>query len=277
MNKIEILAPAGNFESAKVAINNGADAIYLGLNNFNARGNIENFNAEELTSVVNHAHLFNVKVYLTLNILIQDHEFPEVFSLVEKALNANVDAFIVQDIGLAYFLKQNFPNIELHASTQMGFSNLEGVKFAQKIGFKRVVLARETSLNEIKKIKENCNIDLEYFIQGALCVSFSGNCYLSSLLTNNSGNRGKCKQLCRLPFSIQTPSSSKQGYMISTKDFCMVEKLKELIDAGITSLKIEGRARRPAYVGQAVATYKQIIENNFSFTEQNINDLKKSF
>ena len=277
MNKVEVLAPAGNLESLKTAIYNGADAIYLGLNEFNARGNIENFNIDNLDEVVKFAHLFNTKIYLTLNILVQDNEFSEIYSMVNKAISANVDAFIIQDIGLAYFLKSHFPNIELHASTQMGFSSLESVKFAKQIGFKRVVLARETPIEEIKQIKENCDIELEYFVQGALCVCYSGNCYLSSLLTNNSGNRGKCKQLCRLPFSIETESISKEGYLLSTKDFCMLEKLKELVDAGITSIKIEGRARRPAYVGQAVATYKQALENNFSYSKESLDNLKKVF
>ncbi len=277
MNKIEVLAPAGNIESLKTAINNGADAIYLGLNSFNARGNIENFNIDELESIVNYAHLFGVKIYLTLNILFKDDEFEQIYQITKKALQANVDAFIIQDIGLAYFLKQNFPNIELHASTQMGFNNLEGVLFAKKMGFKRVVLARETPLEEIRRIKENCDIDLEYFVQGALCVSFSGNCYLCSLLADSSGNRGKCKQFCRLPYELQCQNLTKKGYLLSTKDFCMVPKLKELAESGISSFKIEGRARRSAYVGQSVATYRKIIDNDFIYLTKDIENLKKVF
>ena len=275
--KIELLAPAGNIESFKTAINNGADAIYLGLDDFNARNNIENFNITNLHNVVDYAHLFNVKIYLALNVLIKDNEFEKVYALVKQALNSKVDAFIIQDIGLAYFLKQKFPNIELHASTQMGFNNLEGVLFAKKIGFKRVVLARETSLTEIKRIKDNCDIELEYFVQGALCVAYSGNCYLCSLLANSSGNRGKCKQFCRLEYSMENKKCKKEGYLLSTKDFCMLSKLKELYEAGICSFKIEGRARRPAYVAQAVNTYRKAINNNFSFSKNDIIDLKKVF
>lgn len=275
--QVELLAPAGDFESLKAAINNGANAVYLGIDTFNARSNIQNFNMSNLHDAVNYAHLFGVKIYLALNILIKDEEFNQVFELVEKALQFNVDAFIIQDIGVAYYLKQKFPYIELHASTQMGFNNLEGALFAKKVGFKRVVLARETPLEEIKRIKENCDIELEYFVQGALCVAYSGNCYLCSLLANSSGNRGKCKQFCRLQYTIKNDNLTKKGYLLSTKDFCMIPKLEDLIEAGIYSLKIEGRARRPAYVAQSVKTYREILDNNFNFTEKNFTDLKKVY
>lgn len=277
MKKLELLAPAGNFESFKMAINNGADAVYLGLDDFNARGNIENFSINNIEDVVSYAHLFNVKVYITLNTLINDDEFEKVYELVKKALIANVDAFIVQDLGLAYFLKQKFPNIELHASTQMGIENLEGALFAQKVGFKRIVLARETPLSEIKRIKDNCNIEIEYFIQGALCVAYSGNCYLCSLLANSSGNRGKCKQFCRLPYRLEQKGIQKEGYLLSTKDFCMIPMIKELAQAGVCSFKIEGRARRPAYVAQTVKTYRKILDNNFNYGQEDIIDIKKVF
>ena len=276
-HNIELLSPAGNIESLKVAINNGADAVYLGLDDFNARGNIENFSIKNLKEIVDYAHLFNVKIYITLNTLINDDEFNRVYLLVKQALNSNVDAFIVQDLGLAYFLKKTFPNIELHASTQMGIENLEGALFVKKIGFSRIVLARETPLTEIKRIKDNCDIEIEYFIQGALCVSFSGNCYLCSLLANSSGNRGKCKQFCRLPYSLKNENIKKEGYLLSTKDFCMAPVLKELADAGVKSFKIEGRARRPAYVAQSVKTYRKIIDNDFKFNSEDILDLKEVF
>lgn len=276
-HNIELLSPAGNIESLKVAINNGADAVYLGLDDFNARGNIENFSIKNLKEIVDYAHLFNVKIYITLNTLINDDEFNRVYLLVKQALNSNVDAFIVQDLGLAYFLKKTFPNIELHASTQMGIENLEGALFAKKIGFSRIVLARETPLAEIKRIKDNYDIEIEYFIQGALCVSFSGNCYLCSLLANSSGNRGKCKQFCRLPYSLKNENIKKEGYLLSTKDFCMAPVLKELADAGVKSFKIEGRARRPAYVAQSVKTYRKIIDNDFKFNSEDILDLKEVF
>lgn len=275
--KLEILAPAGNKESFFVALSAGADAIYLGVNDFNARGNIENISLENLAELVGKAHLFGVKVYLTLNTLVHDSEIENVLAVVRQAISAKVDAFIVQDIGLAYLLRQKFEQIELHASTQMGIENLEGASFLSPIGFKRIVLARETPLAEIARIKKELGIDIEYFVQGALCVGYSGNCYLCSLLASASGNRGKCKQFCRLPYQAKMGNIEKQGYLLSTKDFCMLPKLKELVESGVTSLKIEGRARRPAYVGQAVTTYRKAIDNNFHFGQEDLNDLKRVF
>lgn len=277
MNKLELLCPAGNFDSLKMAVYNGADAVYFGLDYFNARGNIENFTKENLEQAVHFCHLFNVKVCLTLNILLKDEEFANMEDYVRFALKCGVDAFIVQDIGVAYYLRNKFPNIELHASTQMGIQNLEAVKFLEKLGFKRVVLARETPLSEIKRIKDNCDIEIEYFVQGALCVAFSGNCYLCSHLADSSGNRGKCKQFCRLPYSMKKEDVEAQGYLLSTKDFCMLPKLKELVDCGVTSFKIEGRARRPYYVGQTTRVYRKVLDNNYNFSNSDINDLKQAF
>lgn len=276
-NKPELLAPAGNRESFFVALSCGADAIYLGVNDFNARGNIENFSFENLSEIVKKAHLFGVKVYMTLNTLVLDEEVESVLEVVRKAIKAKVDAYIVQDVGLCYLLRKKFENIELHASTQMGIENLEGASFLKPLGFKRLVLARETPLSEIKRIKDNLGIDIEYFIQGALCVGYSGNCYLCSLLASASGNRGKCKQFCRLPYMVKSDKFEKQGYLLSTKDFCMLPKLSELVASGVNSLKIEGRARRPAYVGQAVLTYRKALDNNFKFDEEDINELKIAF
>lgn len=277
MTKPEILAPAGNFESLKVAIANGADAIYLGIDEFNARGNIQNFTLENLGEVIDYSHLFGVKIYLALNILLKDDEFARAEEIIEKTSQIGVDAFIIQDIGLYYFIKNLFPNIEIHASTQMGIENLSGAKFIKDLGFKRIVLARETSLDDIENISKNLNVDLEYFVQGALCVSFSGNCYLCSLLAGASGNRGKCKQFCRLPYTLEKGDLVKKGYLLSTKDFCMVPYLKKLYNSGVTSFKIEGRARRPGYVGQTVKTYRKVVDNNFQYSEDDINNLKKVY
>lgn len=275
--KVELLSPVGSFEGLKCAVYNGADAVYLGLENFNARGNIENFTMENLKDATTFAHMFGVKVYLTLNTLVKDEEFENVIDYVKNALKSRVDAFIVQDIGLIYYLRQHFPNIELHASTQMGLNNLEGVNALKDLGFSRVVLARETPLSEIKRIKENSSVDIEYFVQGALCVSFSGNCYLCSLLTGASGNRGKCKQFCRLPFSASIGDEHRQGYLLSTKDFCLLPKLKQLLDSGVTSLKIEGRARRPAYVAVATGIYRKALDNGFKYNDDDILKLKKVY
>ena len=275
--QIEILSPAGNFESLKSAVNNGADAVYLGLSDFNARGNIENFTLDNIGMVISYAHLFGVKVYVALNTLIKDEEMSIALNMVKNALEAGVDAFIVQDIGLCYYLRQNFPNIELHASTQMGLQNLEGLQALSDLGFKRVVLARETPLEEVARIKEHLDIEIEYFVQGALCVAFSGNCYLCSLLAGSSGNRGKCKQFCRLPFSLNNDKAKKEGYLLSTKDFCLLPSLKTLAEKGVDSLKIEGRARRPAYVGVATSVYKRAVDNDFNYTKQDVENLKKVY
>lgn len=273
MRNVEILAPVGNMESLKSAINNNADAIYLGAKSFNARGGVENFSFESLKEAVEYAHLFGVKVYLTLNTLIKDEEMKEVLNVVEKALEICVDAFIVQDVGLVYLIKNTFPNAVIHASTQMGVNNLEGAKFLSEAGFTRIVLARETPLEEVRRIHENLDVELEYFVQGALCVSFSGNCYLCSLLAGKSGNRGECKQFCRLPFKLL----NKEEYFLSAKDFCLLKRLKDLKDAGVISFKIEGRARRASFVGGATKIYKDAVLNDFNYDEKEIITLKKLF
>lgn len=259
---MKILSPVGNLESLKMAVYNGADEIYLGINEFNARNNINGFDLKSLKETVGFAHIFNIKVCLAINILFSDEELQSSLDIVVDAYNLGVDAFIVQDLGLAKLISENYPEIELHASTQMGIHNLEGVKFCEKLGFKRVVLARETPLTEIKRIKKNSNIELEYFVQGALCVSFSGNCYLSSYLCDASGNRGRCKQLCRLPYTFEKNGKFiKSGYLLSAKDFNMIDRLDDLKNAGIDVLKIEGRARRPFYVAIATREYYNALHN----------------
>lgn len=257
---MKILAPAGNFESLKTAIYNGADEIYLGVNEFNARNNINGFTIDTLKEGVDFCHIYNARVFLAVNILFNNDELQSALDLVVKAFNIGVDAFIIQDLALAKSIKDNYPEIEIHASTQMGIHNLEGVKEIEKYGFSRVVLARETPLLEIKRIRENSDIEIEYFVHGALCVSFSGNCYLSSYLFNASGNRGRCKQLCRLPYTLTLNGKAvKKGYLLSAKDFNMINRLKDLKEAGVTSLKIEGRARRPYYVGLVTREYKKAL------------------
>ena len=258
--KMKLLSPAGDFESLKMAVYYGADEVYLGVKDFNAR-NIEGFNLESLKQAIDFAHIYGVKVHLTVNILFSDDELQSALNLIVDAYNLGVDAFIIQDIGLASLVHKFFPEIEMHASTQMGIHNLEGAKVAKEIGFKRVVLARETPLSEIKRIKDNLDIEIEYFAHGALCVCFSGNCYLSSKLLGASGNRGKCKQLCRLPFSLMKDNKKlKTGFLLSAKDFNMLKRLKDLEDAGVCSIKIEGRARRPFYVAAATAAYRSALD-----------------
>lgn len=257
---MKLLSPAGDFESLKMAVYYGADEVYLGVKDFNAR-NIEGFNLESLKQAIDFAHIYGVKVHLTVNILFSDDELQSALNLIVDAYNLGVDAFIIQDIGLASLVHKFFPEIEMHASTQMGIHNLEGAKVAKEIGFKRVVLARETPLSEIKRIKDNLDIEIEYFAHGALCVCFSGNCYLSSKLLGASGNRGKCKQLCRLPFTLMKDNKKlKTGFLLSAKDFNMLGRLKELEDAGVCSIKIEGRARRPFYVAAATSAYRSALD-----------------
>ena len=267
---MKLLSPAGNFESLKSAVFNGAEEVYIGVNEFNARNNVDGFTVENLKDAVSFAHLFNVKVNLAVNILFKDEELQSAVDLAIKAYNAGVDAFIVQDLGLAKILFDNYPEIELHASTQMGIHNLEGVRAILPYGFKRVVLSRETPLAEIKRIKESVNIEIEYFVQGALCVCFSGNCYLSSALFDASGNRGRCKQLCRLPYVLENNGKMvKKGYLLSAKDINMSQRLKDLEDSGVDVLKIEGRARRTEYVATVTAEYRKALDGK-EFSRDNI-------
>ncbi len=253
---MKILSPAGNFECLKTAVFNGADEVYLGINEFNARNNVQGFTLETLSEAVDFAHVYGVKVLLAINIVFSDDELNSAVNTAVTAHNMGVDAFIIQDLGLIKLLAKYYPEIELHASTQMGIHNLEGVKALEKYNIKRVVLARETPLAEVKRIKENSSVELEYFCHGALCVSFSGNCYLSSYLFGMSGNRGRCKQLCRLPYTFEKNGVSvKRGYLLSAKDFNMSERLSELKGAGVDVIKIEGRARRPFYVATATREY----------------------
>jgi len=272
---MEILAPAGDFENLKACVDNGADAVYLGLSDFNARIKAENFNTENIRKMVKYCHLFDIKVYVTTNTLIKNSEINRFLEFAKCLVEAKVDAFIVQDLGVAKLLKDNFENVVLHASTQMAVHNLDGAKILEKLGFQRVVLSREAKLEDIKQIKQNTNLEIEYFVQGALCVAFSGNCYFSSLYSGCSGNRGKCLQFCRKPYFC----NDKKGYFISPRDLCLIKSVKELQQAGVDSLKIEGRLRRKAYVAQSVKSYRLAVDNiNNDFDcEQEIEKLSKVF
>ena len=259
---MELLSPAGDLKSFYAAVYNGADAVYLGLQNFNARIKADNFTIDNISEVVKFAHLYRVKVYVTINILIKDNEVDDFLNIVRACVRAKVDAYIVQDLGMARLLLDCFPQIVLHASTQMGVHNLSGAKFLADFGFKRVVLSRETKLDDIKLIRENTNLEIEYFVQGALCVAFSGNCYLSSLKNGNSGNRGKCLQLCRLPYKVFDGSMLlTEGYYLSAKDLCLMNCIQELKNAGVDCLKIEGRLKRASYVAQVTRSYRQVLDN----------------
>lgn len=279
---MEILAPCGSEESFFSAIYNGADAMYLGLGDFNARAKATFFTTENIRDYVKIAHLFGVKIYITTNTLLKNEEIEPFIDFARKCVEAKVDAFIVQDLAVAKILRECFPTCELHASTQMGICNVAGAKIAKQLGFSRVVLARETKLDDIRAIKKQTGLEIEYFVQGALCVAFSGNCYLSALEHNKSGNRGKCLQLCRLPYSAYLGENFiGKGYLLSARDLCLIENLQELKQAGVDSLKIEGRLRRAGYVAQSVMSYRKAVDaltkNEKINLKREIFDLKKVF
>lgn len=280
---IELLAPVGSIESLYAAVQNGADAVYLGGKMFNAREYAANFGDEELLDAVRYAHLNEVKVYVTVNILIDDGEIPEIIDYIRFLYEADVDAIIVQDLGVANLIKKIFPDFKLHGSTQMTVNNLDGVRFLQDMGFSRVVLAREVPFNEIKYIEENSDIELEIFIHGALCVSYSGQCLMSSLIGGRSGNRGRCAQPCRMAYSIVDSQGQLVGdwdkkYVLSTRDLNTLDYIDNLKEIGISSLKIEGRMKRPEYVATIVKNYRKVLdEGNKSIKSEDRRDVEQIF
>lgn len=285
MNKVELLAPAGDFSCLKAAIEAGCDAVYIGGKLFGARAFSSNFTDDEIIKAINYAHLFGVKVYVTTNTLIYDKEVERFLEYISFLHKNNVDAVIIQDLGMLDLVRQSFPNLEVHASTQMHIHNLDGASFMEKLGVKRVVLARETSISKIKEIKEKTNIDIEIFIHGALCVSYSGQCLMSSLIGNRSGNRGTCAGSCRQSYSIVDENNNiilNNKYPLSMKDLCSLENLKTLLDIGVTSLKIEGRMKSSSYVYTVVKLYRLAIDsyyknNNIYIDEKELYNLKKIF
>lgn len=260
--KFEILAPAGSMESLVAGVRSGANAIYLGGKSFNARRNAGNFDNEEMKKAVEYCHQRGVKVYLTLNIIVSDEEMREAYNAVKDALSNGIDAFIVQDIGVAKMIREHFPTARLHGSTQMSIMSPSGAKAVEQMGFKRIVLPREMSLDEIKEIRENTLLELELFVHGALCMSVSGQCYLSSMIGSRSGNRGLCAQPCRLPFT----AGGNATHALSLKDLSLVSELDKLV--GITSLKIEGRMKRPEYVSAAVSAVKKAIDGKYTPSDE---------
>lgn len=261
MENYTLVCPAGDLETLKVAINNGANAVYFGVEEFNARSKVC-FSKEDFLLAVEYAHLYNVKVFITLNILISDFEFEKVIKLAQMVYENGADAIIVQDLGLYNYLKSTM-DIELHLSTQAGIHNLYGAKVAEEmLGVKHIVLSRETILDDIESISKNTKLNLEYFVQGALCVAFSGNCYYSSMIARGSGNRGKCYQFCRKKYKIyENGNLVKDGYLLSPGDICMLDDLDKLKNAGIKFFKIEGRNRRSGYVGGVTNIYSSTLKN----------------
>ena len=280
----ELLAPVGNMECLKAAINAGCDAVYLAGRNFGARSFAGNFSNEELIDAINISHLYGVKVYVTVNTLIYDVEVDRFLNYIDFLHRNNVDAVIMQDIGMIDLVRKTYPNLEIHASTQFHIHNLEGVKFCNELGLKRVVLARETPVELIEEIKNDTELELEIFIHGALCMSYSGQCLISALIGNRSGNRGTCAQSCRQPYSLEIDGNivEKDKYLLSTKDLNTLDNLGKLIDIGVHSLKIEGRMKRPEYVYLVTSIYRRAIDNyqkygKTNITEKDLEELKKIF
>lgn len=285
MKKPELLAPAGNMDAFLAAIEAGADAIYIGGYTFGARAFANNFSDDEIIKCINYAHLYGVKVYITVNTIVYEKEVDLFLNYIDFLHRNNVDAIIIQDLGMFDLVRKVYPNLELHASTQMHIHNLNGVLNLQKWGAKRVVMARETSYETLKEIKKHTSIELEVFIHGALCVSYSGQCLMSSLIGGRSGNRGKCAGTCRQQYNLIDDNGKKyneDSYLLSTRDLNTLEDIGKLIELGIDSFKIEGRMKRAEYVYLVVSIYRKAIDNYLKYketriTEDDILELKKIY
>ena len=281
--EIELLSPAGDFDCLKAAVQNGADCVYLGANSFSARASAKNFDDTQLKEAIEYCKIRGIKTNLTLNTLIKDSEFNNAFNLAKKAYEYGIDAIIVQDLGLAKTLIKNFPKLPIHASTQMSVHNLQGALMLQNLGFSRVVLSRELSIQEIEYICQNTNIEIECFIHGALCISYSGQCLFSSLIGGRSGNRGTCAQGCRLPYElVENYKTLEKGYLLSPRDLCSLEFLPRLISSGVKSFKIEGRMKTPEYVATVTRIYRKYIDlikhgKKFEIDKKDIKDLLQVF
>ncbi len=278
---MELLSPAGDFESLKAAILGGCDAVYLGGKLFGARAFSNNFDNDELVEAIKYAHLYGVKVYVTVNTLVYENEVDKFMNYVDFLYKNNVDALIIQDIGMMDLIRKIYPLLELHASTQMHIHNLDGVKLIENLGLKRVVLARETPISLIEEIKKNTSIEIEVFVHGALCVSYSGQCLFSSLIGNRSGNRGSCAGSCRQKYNLLVNGKkvNKDEYLLSCKDLCTIEDIGKLIDIGVDSFKIEGRMKSPEYVYLVTKLYREAIDSYVNGKEVKIDltELKKIF
>ena len=283
MKKVELLAPAGNMETLLAAIKGGCDAVYLGGKAFGARAFAKNFDDDELKEAVRLCHLYGVKIYVTANILVYENEIEEFLYYLKFLYEIGVDAVIMQDLGMISLVHKLIPGLEIHASTQINCHNKESFKFLEKIGVSRVVLAREMTLDEIKNLGKS--MEIEVFVHGALCVSYSGNCLFSSLNGGRSGNRGMCAGSCRLPYDLLKDGEivKEDGkYLLSTKDLCLASNLKEVLDLGVSSLKIEGRMKSPEYVGYVTHVYRRLIDEyyksgNPQIKKNEIINLKKLF
>ena len=268
-HKSELLAPAGSKEGFYGAICAGADAVYLAGKEYGARAYADNFSEEELLTCIRYAHLMNRKVYLTVNTLVKESELERLPSFLAPIVDAGLDGVIVQDFGVFYTIRECFPKLPLHVSTQMTVTGAWGAKFLAQMGASRIVPARELSLSEIMELKKESGLEVECFIHGAMCYCYSGQCLFSSVLGGRSGNRGRCAQPCRLPYRVKAGQQfGKEAYPLSLKDMCTLEMLPELLDAGIDSFKIEGRMKKPEYTAGVTAIYRKYIDyyrNNGQF------------
>lgn len=274
---MEILSPAGNYEAFLAAVNNGADAVYMGGKNFGARAFAGNFGTDEIAKAVKYAHLRNVKVYVTVNTLVNDDEMEAAVKFVVELYNLGVDAVIIQDWGLIHNLRQRCPQVALNASTQMTIHNSEGCEFAEKVGFKRAILAREVSIDEMARINNKVDIETEVFVHGALCICYSGQCLFSSLVGGRSGNRGRCAQPCRLKYMLVDSRGNvvNNAHLLSPKDLNGIEDLERIAEVGVVSAKIEGRMKRPEYVATVVGAYAKA--NKGMDVESAQKDLEQAF
>ena len=271
---IELLSPAGSPEAVIAAVQNGADAIYMGLGNFNARRGAKNFTDEEFERSMRYCRIRGCKVYVTLNTLVNDREIAQAVESARLASELGADGIIIQDLGLAYAIRQALPDIPLHASTQMSIHNLAGVEAAAEMGMTRAVLARELSLEQIKFITQHASIETEVFVHGALCFCQSGQCYMSALIGRRSGNRGMCAQPCRMQYSL---GGRMDDYPMSLKDNCLVDRLRELEDAGVACLKIEGRMKRPEYTAIVTKIYSKALKEHRQPSDEEMETLEKAF
>lgn len=275
---MELLAPAGGMAELIAAVQSGADAVYLGADMFSARAGAGNFSEEQLKNAVEYAHFYGVKVHCAINTLIKEKELQTAIDTAIMAAKSGVDALIIQDIGLAKHLRKVLPTIELHASTQMTVTSLEGVKYLEKQGFSRVVLARELSMAEIEKIVKGAKAEIEVFVHGAICMSYSGQCLMSSILGGRSGNRGRCAQPCRLCYDLlENGKETESAYVLSPKDMALIKHLRSLKNIGVASLKIEGRLKSAEYVSAVTGVYRKYIDSFERVSQEDITELKNAF
>lgn len=262
MHKVELLSPAGDIERLKIALLYGADAVYIGGQDYSLRANANNFSIDEIKEACEFAHNLGKKVYLTLNIVFHNEDLTGVYDFIKQVVDAKIDAFIVSDPFIIKYIKDNF-NVEAHLSTQGSTTNKESVKYWKEEGIDRVVLGRETSIKEIKEIYDETNLDLEVFIHGAMCTFYSGRCCLSNYFTNRDSNRGGCAQICRFAFDVE---NNEEKFTMATKDLNMAKHIDKLIKAGVKSLKVEGRMRSPYYLATVISSYRKIIDNYYNNT-----------